>query len=182
VDIVPKQHNHTTLGDNGLVDSEFENIYNSTNFQPVYCEYYAADEISSVVVSASAADIFFPMTGFIEGICDTSTLITRSNDQVIINQDGDGIYDIDVTASFEASKVSTIHCIILVNGVSQPNMEFQRKIATTNQVGSAAFSGYFNLNQDDMVQLAVSSDSANTTITFLHVNWTLKRQDRTSTT
>ena len=84
-----------------------------------------------------------------------------------------GMFDLQVTGSFEASKVSDIHVALFRDSTKFLMVAAERRISVTNQIGDLTGSGQSLCSPGDVIRAFVRSGVNNTVVGFNHLSFKL---------
>jgi hypothetical protein len=101
-----------------------------------------------------------------ESINTTIDIVT--NDRITL--DYAGRYHADLAISFAGSNSENYHCGVYENGVLVPLLQFERKLGSGGDVGSASLAGFVVSDGDDYFEVWCAADGANKSITVNHAN------------
>jgi hypothetical protein len=126
-------------------------------------------------ITLTTAGTFYKWTDSAYSTSSGASDITASTatDDLTIGADGRGWYRAQISVSFSGSGNALVHGAICVN--TTPVIQFERKLGTGGDVGTATCGGFVLLEVGDVVDVRFSADSNNKTVTPEHCGLTLLR-------
>jgi hypothetical protein len=152
-------------------DSKIQIIHTSpgNTAHDFYLDYIAIFERGIEITTPGTFQVILPFT---EGLSNYVTLDGAAGTMTIIK---DGVYKALLTTSFSGTDEATFESHLFVNGTKQDNIGAKRRLGADGDVGSAAFSGLVNLEEDDVVDVRIASDVAGDYASPENINWSLVR-------
>jgi len=148
---------------------------NKNFYQIVYADLYEENEAGTELILTDA-DTFYKWVSSTAG--ETSgknfAVASTANDTITIGASGGGLYLVVMGACFGGSNNSLIHGALHLNGSPLTGVKFHRKLAGSDY-GSAGANALIRLSSGDVLDLRFSSDTDTTTLTFMHVHFTVTR-------
>lgn len=133
---------------------------------------------SGVSVTCISSGVDYPIPGLVWSVTSSRlgqvVHFNETTGELTIGSGRSGMFDLLVTTSFEASKVSTIH-IHLAKGPDKLLMvAAERKISVTNQIGDMVGAGQLLCAPGDIIKAFARSDVNNTVVGFNHLSFKIK--------
>jgi len=152
----------------GRLLAEFSNYHKHGSF------YTHEDGVSVECVSTG---VFYLPTGFTDGNSSGAgyVVVDGATGNITIGDKGAGVYMVKGTLYFSSDKANVqVHFDIHKNGVASGKAGFIKDIGNANDhVGGNTQSALMTLVPDDVVDLRISSDVANTTYAIDHGGLTI---------
>ncbi len=142
---------------------------------PIHGELYTDDD--GVTVTATVAGTYYEIQSLTEGDESDDKFIEQdgANGDFTIGRLGKGLYRVMFHTSFSANKGCIAHIAIFKNGTKQDNISIQRDIANPNDVGASGNCGFLELDDTNIIDIRITSDTANTNFSIDHMNFNLER-------
>jgi prophage DNA circulation protein len=137
---------------------------------PVYGELYVHDGVTAMTLT-NAGTAYTAAPAMTSGNSQNITVVTSTNTFTITKA---GLYMYAASFSFSGTANKTIEVSAWTNNVEAINTNFQRKISSGGDVGSAAKVAFLNLKVGDYVQVRVTGESNSDTITIQQANFSLR--------
>jgi len=136
------------------------------SFNTPYAEMY---DNTGIVTSITPNDVYYTITGFTTGLNNEVTV-----DDSIFTITKAGVYRVSMNQAFISSNNSMVcHVSVFVDDV-ESQVESERKMGTSSDVGSSSGGGLLSLAVGEVVKLKAKANSG-TTITFQHINFVINK-------
>lgn len=129
---------------------------------------------AGTVINMATGGTYYPWVSSTVGVSNNTT-VSAASDDITIGAAGAGVYQIGFSVSFSGTTNTTFHWAIFVDAAKQAELDLERKIGTSSDIGVVASMGLLTLSAGEVVSLRTSASANTKTVTVNHVSITLER-------
>ena len=126
------------------------------------------------VINMATSGTYYQWVSSTAGISNNTTPSAASDD-ITIGAAGAGVYQIGFSVSFSGSTNTTFHWAIFIDGSKKDELDLERKIGTSSDIGVVASMALLTLSAGEVLNLRTAADGNTKTVTVNHVSLTLER-------
>lgn len=141
--------------------------------------YLYEDNDSGSVITCTYAGVYYGWVTATEGFVAGAGLVTSdvadgTADHLTIGASGGGKYIVSLNVAFSGANDAEVEGALFVDGV-ETEIEFQRVLSSTGDIGSASCSGILDLSNTEELSFRLTSDGNGDTVTIYRCQLVIHR-------